>query len=140
MELFRKYEKLTGNKAVAIANNPFKDTNDIEVLKAYNVEITKGVSEDEFAPDTLITREQMATMMTRALTKAGINTAVDLEKVTKFSDDAEMNDWGKPSIYYMSSIEIIKGMGDGSFGVSLSASREQALLISERSVEKFAKR
>ena len=47
-----------------------------QVLKAYNLEITKGVSDDEFAPDTLITREQMATMMTRALTKAGINTAL----------------------------------------------------------------
>lgn len=133
------YEKLTGNKAKAVAKNPFKDTKDEEVLKAYNLEITKGVSSDEFAPDTLINREQMATMMTRALTKAGINTAVNLEKVVKFDDDNKMNDWGKPSIYYMASIEIIKGMGDGTFGVSGNATREQALLISERSAEKFAK-
>ncbi len=133
------YEKLTGNKAAAVARSPFKDTDDVEVLKAYNLEITKGVSEDEFAPDTLITREQMATMMTRTLTKAGINTSVDLEKVKKFDDDAQMNDWGKPSIYYMSNIEIIKGMGDGTFGVLGNATREQALLISERSAEKFAK-
>ena len=133
------YEKLTGNKATAIANNPFTDTDDVEVLKAYNVGITQGTGADTFTPDALITREQMATMMTRALTKAGIDTAVDLEKVSKFADDGEMHDWGKASIYYMSSIEIIKGVGNNTFNVLGNATREQALLISERSAEKFAK-
>ena len=133
------YEKLTGSKAVAIANNPFIDTDDVEVLKAYNVGITQGTGADTFTPDALITREQMATMMTRALTKAGIDTKVDLEKVSKFADDGEMHDWGKASIYYMSSIEIIKGVGNNTFNVLGNATREQALLISERSAEKFAK-
>ena len=133
------YEKLTGNKAIAVPNNPFIDTADEEVLKAYNLEITKGTSEVTFNPDDLITREQMATMMTRALTKAGIDTKVDLEKVNKFADDGEMHDWGKESIYYMSSIEIIKGVGNNTFNVLGNATREQALLISERSAEKFAK-
>ena len=133
------YEKLTNSKAVAIANNPFTDTDDVEVLKAYNIGITNGTSETTFAPDDLITREQMATMMTRALTKAGIDTTVDLEKVAKFDDDSEMHDWGKASIYYMSNIEIIKGVGNNKFGVLGNATREQSLLISERSAEKFAK-
>ena len=133
------YEKLTGNKATAVANNPFKDTDDVEVLKAYKVGIVYGTGADTFTPDALITREQMATMMTRALTKAGIDTKVDLEKVTKFADDAEMHDWGKESIYYMSSIEIIKGIGNNTFNVLGNATREQALLISVRSAEKFAK-
>lgn len=133
------YEKLTGSKAIAIANNPFTDTKDSEVLKAYNVGITNGTSDVTFNPDDLITREQMATMMTRALTKAGIDTKVDLEKVSKFADDSEMHDWGKTSIYYMSNIGIIKGMGENQFGVLGNATREQALLISERSAEKFAK-
>lgn len=134
----RLFEKLTKNKAVAVANNPFVDTNDTEVLKAFNTGITMGTSDTTFNPDDLITREQMATMMTRALTKAGIDTTIDLDKCARFSDDAEMNDWGRPSIYYMSSIDIIKGMGDGSFGVKGKATREQALLISVRSAEKLS--
>ena len=133
------YEKVSGKKAEKVAKNPFTDTKDEEVLKAYNVGITAGMSETTFEPDTLITREQMATMMTRALTKAGIDTKVDLEKVKKFDDDAEMHSWGKDSIYYMSNIEIIKGMGDNKFGVLGNATREQSLLISVRSAEKFAK-
>ena len=133
------YEKVSGKKAAKVSKNPFTDTKDEEVLKAYNVGITAGMSETTFEPDTLITREQMATMMTRALNKAGINTKVDLEKVKKFDDDAEMHSWGKDSIYYMSNIEIIKGMGDNKFGVLGNATREQSLLISVRSAEKFAK-
>ena len=133
------YEKLTGNKAIKSAINPFTDTTDEEVLKALNVGITNGTSETTFDPESLITREQMATMMTRALSKAGIDTAVDLNKVEKFADDAEMHDWGKASIYYMSNIGIIKGMGDNQFGVLGNATREQSLLISERSSEKFGK-
>lgn len=133
------WEKVSGQTVVAGPKNPFVDTEDIEVLKAYNLDITKGTSETTFEPDELITREQMATMMTRALTKAGINTSADLNIAGKFSDDSKMHDWGKEAIYYMSNIEIIKGIGNNIFDVLGNATREQALLISERSAEKFAK-
>ena len=42
--------------------NPFTDTYDAEVLKAYNPGITNGTSETTFSPEELITREQMATI------------------------------------------------------------------------------
>ena len=77
--------------------------------------------------------------MTRALTKAGVDTSVDLSKVTKFADDSEMSSWAKDSVYFMSNIEIIKGIGDNKFGVKGNATREQSVIISIRSAEKFAK-
>ena len=77
--------------------------------------------------------------MTRALTKAGIDTKVDLTKVSKFADDSDLNDWGRSPVYYMSNIGIIKGVGNNKFDVKGKATREQSLLISERSAEKFAK-
>ncbi len=135
----RLYEKISGKKAEAESKNPFKDTKDTEVLKAYKVGITNGVSDTEFDPDSEITREQMATMMTRALQKAGIDTMVNLNKVDKFDDDNEMSSWSRDSIYFMSNKGIIKGMGDNKFGVKGTATREQSLLISLRSVETFKK-
>ncbi|MBQ9313716.1 MAG: InlB B-repeat-containing protein [Clostridia bacterium] len=132
------YEKITNEKLVESKENPFIDTSDIEVLKAYNIGITNGTSATTFSPDTLITREQMATMMTRAVSKAEIDTKVDLSKVSKFADDSEMHDWGKESIYFMSNIEIIKGIGNNTFNVLGNATREQALLISVRSAAKFS--
>ena len=133
------WEKVSGKTVAAGPKSPFTDTEDPEVLKAYNLEITKGTSATTFEPDTLITREQMATMMTRALSKAGIDVAIDLNKVSKFADDNEMSTWAKDSVYFMSNIDIIKGIGDNKFGVKGNATREQSLLISSRSAEKFAK-
>jgi len=135
----RLYEKLTGKKAEAVEKNPFKDTKDEEVLKAYKLEITNGISDTEFAPDNEITREQMATMMARALKAAGIDVSVDLANVKEFSDDKEMHNWSRSAIYFMSNIEIIKGVGDNKFDVNGTATREQALLVSYRSANKFAK-
>ena len=134
----KMYEKITGQKAVPIAKNPFTDTKDKEVLKAYNIGITNGTSDTTFSPDDLITREQMATMMTRALTKAGKDTSRP-ESSKLFADDSEFSGYAKDSIYYMSSIEIIKGVGENKFNAKGNASREQALAISIRCVKKLNK-
>lgn len=134
----KMYEKITGQKAVPIAKNPFTDTKDKEVLKAYNIGITNGTSDTTFSPDALITREQMATMMTRALTKAGKDTSRP-ESAKLFADDSEFSEYAKDSIYYMSSIEIIKGVGENKFNAKGNASREQALAISIRCVKKLNK-
>lgn len=135
----RLWEAVSGQTMAAGPKTPFSDCDDPEVLKAYNLEITKGTSDTTFSPNDLITREQMATMMTRALSKAGINVSVDLDKVEKFADDNEIHSWGKEAVYYMSSIGIIKGVGDNNFGVVGDASKEQSLLISVRSAEKFSR-
>ena len=134
------YEAISNIKLVEAKENPFTDTEDIEVLKALNIGITNGTSETTFTPDALITREQMATMMVRALEKAGVKTTVDLNKVEKFADDGEMHDWGRASIYFMSNHEIIKGVGNNTFSVQGNATREASLLILVRSVDKFLKR
>ena len=136
--VIKLYEAITGQKVAEVTDNPFTDTKNSEVLKAYSLEITNGTSQDTFSPNNLITREEMATMMTRAMEKAGIDTSNQGE-TTKFADDNEMHDWGRNAIYFMSSQEIIKGVGNNTFDVNGNATKEQALLISERSATKFAK-
>ena len=135
------YERLAGKKAEKASKNPFTDTKDDEVLKAYNVGITSGTSDTTFAPDTEITREQMATMITRALEKAGVDVSVDLTKVKEFTDDSEMHNWSRSAIYFMAEKGIINGVDTKAYryGVKNNASREQALAISNRSSDKFAK-
>ena len=125
------YEALTSKKAEPVTNNPFVDTNNEYVLKAYNLGITNGVSATEFANGP-ITREQMATMMARAYRKAGIDIKVDLDNVVKFVDDNEMHDWGRPSIYAMVSKGIIKGMDNNKYNPLGNAKIEEALAIALR--------
>ncbi len=133
------YEVISGNKAEPVEKNPFVDTNDEYALKAYALGITKGTSETTFSPNELTTREQMATMLTRALNKARINVNIDLDKVSKFADDNEMHDWGRNAIYFMATNDIIKGIGDNKFGTLSNATVEQSLAIALRSVNVFAK-
>ena len=58
------FEGMTGQQADLPKVNPFKDTEDPEVLKAYKLEIVSGIEKDVFDPEGLITREQAATMLT----------------------------------------------------------------------------
>lgn len=64
------YEKLSGATAAPVATNPFRDTQDPEVLKAFNLGITNGVAPDRFASGDLLNREQAATMLTRVFKRA----------------------------------------------------------------------
>jgi len=133
------YEVISGKKAEKATSNPFTDTNDEYVLKAYALGITKGTSETTFTPNAEITREQMATMLTRALSKAGINTEYDITNTTRFADDNELSDWGRLSVYFMAKEEIIKGIGDNRFNGLGNAKVEEAIAIALRSVDKFSR-
>lgn len=46
--------------------NPFSNTNDADVLRAYAAQLTDGMGGGKFSPNTLLTREQGATMLARA--------------------------------------------------------------------------
>lgn len=52
------YEKLSGTSAIPVINNPFTDTNDIEVLKAYNIGAVNGIENNMFAPRATTTQQQ----------------------------------------------------------------------------------
>lgn len=153
------YENLSGTAAIPAVNNPFTDTKDIEVLKAYNVGVTSGTSATTFAPNVLLNREQAAAMLTRVFKKvslAGWTMATDSQftlqytKPAKFADDAKISDWAKDSVYFMAANGIINGTGNNNFSPKAttpaeqarnyaSATREQALAIAVRMVENLGK-
>lgn len=81
----------------------------------------------------------MATMMIRAFSKAGIETTMGaIEMSARFDDHSIISEYAVESIYFMSANDLIKGVGNNLFNPKGNATREQALLISERSAEKLA--
>ena len=133
----KAYEAMSGLKAAPASPNPFTDTNDAEVLKAYNVGITTGVTADKFDPYALINREQAATMLTRVLKKAliegwaiGIDRDFVLQytKPAPFADDAQISSWAKESVYFMVANDIIKGVGDNKFAPKDPYTIEQSII------------
>ena len=154
----KTYEALSDMSLSPAADNPFTDTNDIEVLKAYNAGISIGVSSNKYDPYTLLNREQAATMLTRVFKKIFVKGwSIDADesftlqyvKPELFADDARISDWAKDSVYFMTANEIIKGTGDNMFSPRAitdeeeamnyaAATREQALAIAVRMVNKWS--
>jgi uncharacterized protein YkwD len=60
-------EQTLGNPIPIPANNPFEDTNDINVLKAWQYGIVNGVSATRFAPNSPVQRQDLCTMVIRAI-------------------------------------------------------------------------
>ena len=152
------YEALSGTSATPAEVNPFTDTTDIEVLKAYNAGITNGTGDGTvYEPDTLLNREQMSTMLARVYKRVtlpgwtlGTDGQFKLEYTmpAPFGDDAKISGWAKDSVYFMAANGIIQGSGGNfmprattSAEIAIgyaNATREQALLIAVRMVENLA--
>ncbi len=128
----RLYETLTGKKAT-VGKNPFEDTKDQEILKAYNLGITLGMDEKTFAPDLEITREQVATMLFRTIEIAKGKQSFDTSSVQKFGDNDNINDWAYDAVYFMKENDIIKGVGDNLFDAKSNTTREASIAIAVRS-------
>ena len=153
------YEALLGTPAIPAVINPFTDTNDVEILKAYNIGAVNGTSATTYSPNDLLNREQAAAMLTRVFKKVSIPNwtlatdsqfALSFEKPALFADDADISDWAKDSVYFMVANGIINGVGNNKFAPKnvtsadeangyANATREQALIIAVRMVENLKK-
>ncbi len=134
------YEELSGRTALYDLVSPFADTNDIDVRKAYNLGIVQGLAYRQFAPDNNITREQMAVMFYRTLQTLADHCRSDIDLHTtheiKFYDNNEISDWAIEAVTFMNYKKIILGTGTG-FNPKGTATREQAILITNRTFEKY---
>ncbi|MBQ3553992.1 MAG: S-layer homology domain-containing protein [Clostridia bacterium] len=126
-------EKYLGRE-LSTTSNPFKDTKNEKVIKAYANGIITGVSSDTFAPDGRITREQMCAIMTRA-TKL-LKPDVQFGEGIKFSDMNNVSDWAVEGINAMSGLGIVKGDGV-SITPQSNTSVEQAIAMTYRLYNKI---
>lgn len=142
------YEKASGILDTRpIEPNPFVDTANPQILKAFQLGIVKGVSATEFKPTDLINREQVAAMLVRTIKLIAPDADYSIEGAPEFSDRNDISDWALNDCLYMAKIGIIKGT-DGKFmpraitdaqkavGYA-NTSREQALAMSVRTIEKL---
>jgi len=155
------YEAMSGKRTIIAMDAPFRDIDCAErlyILKAYNYSIVNGTGPTTYAPNDLLSREQMAAMLTRAVQKSmhpdyTIDTdrlyPLDYSGVTPFADDKDISAYAYPSVYFMAKHGIINGLGGNRFAPKnttsaqaaahyANATREQALLISVRSLNQLS--
>ena len=145
----RLYEKMTGKKAEPVSPNPFTDTKNPEILKANKLGIIQGVGNNKFDPKALTNREQVSTMLARAIRVMVPDADFSIQGAPSFSDEKHISSWALEHVKYMSKLGIVKG-ADGKFMPKAvttaeiasgyaSTTCEQAVIMSTRIYENFKK-
>ncbi len=90
---------------------------------AYREGIVLGDSVGKFNPDDNITREDMVTILYRAMKITETNVTPN------FSDADKISSYAKTAVAYFGSKGIVNGVGDGSFAPKAGATRAQAAKV-----------
>jgi len=100
--------------------------------------IVKGVSDTEFKPDFEITREQIATMLYRYSSFAGVDTSMTAD-ITNFKDNSEVSTYAVDSVKWAVGSGLLKGRLDGALDPQGNVLRSEVAAILQRFVENLLK-
>jgi len=143
------YEEVTATKSEAVSPNPFTDTTNPQILKAFKLGITNGISATTFEPKKLITREQCAAMLFRDIQAIRPANDYSISDVKDFPDQINIASYATIATKYMAKLGIIKG--DASTGNFMPkavttaqkattygmATRDAAILMAVRTYDKI---
>jgi len=121
------FQDVTTEKAWAYA--------DIEAV--YRAGIIKGRDAATFAPEANITREELATMIIRAIAYADATLLNDLSVTTAFNDALEVSSFAQAASAAAQSLGIINGRPGNVFDPKGSATRAEAAAMLYRALEKL---
>ncbi|MGI6751131.1 MAG: S-layer homology domain-containing protein [Anaerovoracaceae bacterium] len=129
------YEKLSGKTATPAAN-PFTDTSNPEILKAYNIGIVKGTSATEFSPSKNITRQEICAMIKRALKGSYPNLKTTFSGDFPFVDAHKIASWALEDVKYAYQHDIMQGTSANTISPLSNTTREQAIALLKRTYVK----
>ena len=102
---------------------------------AVQAKLVDGFTGNSFKPNDTITREQMAVMISRAITavgKANDTSVIPNQALAKFKDKASISSWAQMAVAQSVDANIITGMTHETFVPSANASRAQAVVMLKR--------
>lgn len=127
-------EKKTGRTIAPAPADTFTDTADETVLKACAAGIVQGVGEGRFDPNGQLTREQLATMLWRAMSQAGMTVGVPAD-LAAYSDGAQVAGWARESLSALVGVKVMEGTGANMLSPQEYCTVEQAILLVYRAVK-----
>ena len=103
------------------------------VAWASNNGIIFGISENQFAPNDNITREQMAAIIYRYATFKGYD--ITTSGSTAYTDNSDISDYAKDAVIWAAEKSVMTGNTDGSFAPKANTTRAQAAAVFMRILE-----
>ena len=110
---------------------PFSDTQDSPyfdyIKKAYIMEIIRGNTETTFCPQDFITREDIATIISRFIKLVYPDETLKLE--INIADKEDISSYALDAVQFCSSNKIMNGTGNGFFSPKVFLTRQEAMVI-----------
>ncbi len=100
--------------------------------------IISGVGGSKFAPDTLVTREQMAAILYRFADFLKV-LPNELDTSLEYPDEASISNYAKNAALYCQTTDIIAGRSGGVFAPQETATRAEVSIIIKRFIETVMK-
>lgn len=123
------YELITGMPKPDPSNvkNPFTDTTDPDILRAYKIKIVSGTGDGTtFSPNDSVNREQIAVMLLRVLDACKVTySQADVSAIT-FSDEANLSSWAADAVKRAYLIQVMNGTGGSSMSPKKTVTMEEA--------------
>ncbi|XID96184.1 SwmB domain-containing protein [Paenibacillaceae bacterium WGS1546] len=94
--------------------------------------IVQGGTDGRFRPNAPITREEMATMMVRAMNVAGVQLSADSSSLYMYSDQNRVSSWAKDGVSVSVQAGIISGVTPTLLRPQNNASRAEAAVMIKR--------
>ena len=100
--------------------------------------IVSGISTTEFAPDTDISREQMALIIYRFANMQGYD-VTNKADISSFTDTDDVSDWALDALSWANKTELVNGTSETTLSPKATATRAQVAAIFMRFCENLAK-
>lgn len=113
--LVHYYESMSGIIVAPTSQNPFLDTTNPVILKAYALDITSGITPESYGPERALTREQTAVMLYKTLKVVNPYDDFPLFPQYDFVDATEISPWATEAVNYLSHAGIMTGNQTGAF-------------------------
>ncbi|RCX20700.1 minor extracellular serine protease Vpr [Fontibacillus phaseoli] len=110
--------------------------NDVQTAVAKG--FVTGYSDQSFAPDQLITRVEMAVILSRVLESLE-NKDLAVEQLSGFADDAVIQDWARKAVAQVAGLGLMQGRGDNRFEADAFTTRAEAAVVVYRIFKTYTK-
>lgn len=94
-----------------------------------------GYTDGSFKPNSPITRQEMAAVLSKAMKYTGKKLNADPAALAKFSDASSIPAWSQTAVAEIAAEGIIQGRPDGSFAPQVLASRAEAVTMLEKTLK-----
>lgn len=128
------YERLSGKRISGELENPFIDTDNRSILKAYKLGIVRGVAEDRYAPEQDVSRQDLSVILFNAINAYEENKR-EYDKITGFKDKEDISGYAVKPMRYMISNGFIRGRTSDTIQPRANTKKEEALVIAKRMYE-----